>query len=31
MGYAIEYEPEAIKDLKRLNLAIRKRVVAKIN
>jgi mRNA interferase RelE/StbE len=31
MGYAVEYEPEAIKDLKRLTPPIRKRIVAKIN
>jgi mRNA interferase RelE/StbE len=29
--YTVEYEPEAIADLKRLSMDIRKRVIAKIN
>jgi mRNA interferase RelE/StbE len=31
MGHTVEYEPEAIKDLKQLTPPIRKRIVAKIN
>ncbi len=31
MSYAVDYEPEAVDDLKRLPSNIRKRIVAKIN
>ncbi|MBE9114178.1 type II toxin-antitoxin system RelE/ParE family toxin [Nodosilinea sp. LEGE 07298] len=31
MSYAVEYEPEAVEDLKRLSGNIRQRIVAKIN
>ena len=31
MSYAVEYEPEAVEDLKRLPGSIRQRIVAKIN
>ncbi|MGD1907690.1 MAG: type II toxin-antitoxin system RelE/ParE family toxin [Leptolyngbyaceae cyanobacterium] len=31
MSYTVEYEPEAVKDLKRFNPNIRKRIVTKID